>query len=272
MYRWWSCQKNFQGMGAVADPAGHDPESNPFAGAAPLSSLPRNQIRWRPIFFISTHFPRNNRWDVSGPGEEGGLEVTQLGTGFQRSSQCCQLLIFGAGFLFPIFPLCVRWYPPIGKQVWPTLRDPSSTSRWSSSSQSSMLSSPSRWSHLQNVLQANRPQDVLQVNLDRRRLSWCWWQQPNLPSRFFHHHPFPFAIGITKTHINSICHDHLFHPEIHRIVTLIIRTLATTTSPASVPLENSSPPTMSSAISPTLLQVSNQLYLPTINTFIDPPP
>ena len=104
----------------------------------------------------------------------------RAGFSFKRSFQSCLLNLH--------FPHCVRWSLPIGKQVWPTLRDPFSTSRWSSSSQSSMRSSPSRWSRFQNVLQANYPQDVFQVKLDRRPLSWSWLKQPKLPTRFFRHH------------------------------------------------------------------------------------
>ena len=171
----------------------------------------RNYISWRHFFVISTHLPRNNQRDVS--GEEGGLEVTQLGTGFlfNRFCQFCQLSpLFWSGISLQScllhFPHCVRWSLPIGKQVWPTLRDPSSTSRWSSSSQSSMRSSPSRWSRFQNV---NYPQDVFQVKLDRRPSSWSWLKQPKLPTRFFRHHHWheeDCHFPLTPQH------GHLFHP------------------------------------------------------------
>ena len=96
-------------MGSVGDLAGQTAESNPFAGAA--NFFHRYYISWQHFFVISTHLPRNNQRDVS--GEEGGLEVTQLGTGFlfNRYCQFCQLpQLFWSGFslqeIFSLSPLC----------------------------------------------------------------------------------------------------------------------------------------------------------------------
>ena len=181
-------------MGSVGDLAGQAAESNPFAGAATF--FHRYHISWQHFFVISPEII--NELSVEKKGAWKSLNLEQVSSSIDIANFASSPHFFRAGFSFKRsfqscllnlhFPHCVRWSLPIGKQVWPTLRDPFSTSRWSSSSQSSMRSSPSRWSRFQNVLQANYPQDVFQVKLDRRPLSWSWLKQPKLPTRFFRHH------------------------------------------------------------------------------------